>query len=157
LVDVAQDVIVREDDCGTSANAPCSTSASAKKSSNRSTHHRSSCGRISKIPKNRVRRSWHAIKDQRRDRQTNYRRGHQDGQDSFGAELSGARRRLRDDAMAAISRPASVDIGEAVGIIAAQSISEPGTQLYAADLPHGGVATEDITGLPRIEKKLRSA
>ena len=44
-----------------------------------------------------------------------------------------------------------VDIGEAVGIIAAQSIGEPGTQLTMRTFHTGGVAGEDIThGLPRI-------
>ncbi|HEU5107117.1 MAG TPA: DNA-directed RNA polymerase subunit beta', partial [Micromonosporaceae bacterium] len=45
----------------------------------------------------------------------------------------------------------SVDIGEAVGIIAAQSIGEPGTQLTMRTFHTGGVAGEDIThGLPRV-------
>ncbi len=47
----------------------------------------------------------------------------------------------------------NVDIGEAVGIIAAQSIGEPGTQLTLRTFHTGGVATEDIiTGLPRVEE-----
>jgi DNA-directed RNA polymerase subunit beta' len=46
-----------------------------------------------------------------------------------------------------------VDIGEAVGIIAAQSIGEPGTQLTLRTFHTGGVAQEDIiTGLPRVEE-----
>ena len=47
-----------------------------------------------------------------------------------------------------------VNIGEAVGIIAAQSIGEPGTQLTMRTFHTGGVATaDDITqGLPRIEE-----
>ncbi|HUA10235.1 MAG TPA: hypothetical protein VMA98_13290, partial [Candidatus Acidoferrales bacterium] len=45
------------------------------------------------------------------------------------------------------------DIGTAVGIIAAQSIGEPGTQLTLRTFHTGGVATEDIiTGLPRVEE-----
>jgi len=49
----------------------------------------------------------------------------------------------------ASSRP--VDIGTAVGIIAAQSIGEPGTQLTMRTFHTGGVAGEDIThGLPRV-------
>ena len=44
-----------------------------------------------------------------------------------------------------------VDIGEAVGIIAAQSIGEPGTQLTMRTFHTGGVAGDDITqGLPRV-------
>ncbi|MDO4936141.1 MAG: DNA-directed RNA polymerase subunit beta' [Phascolarctobacterium sp.] len=47
-----------------------------------------------------------------------------------------------------------VDVGEAVGIIAAQSIGEPGTQLTMRTFHTGGVAgAEDITqGLPRVEE-----
>ena len=46
-----------------------------------------------------------------------------------------------------------VEIGEAVGIIAAQSIGEPGTQLTMRTFHTGGVAGSDITsGLPRVEE-----
>ena len=46
-----------------------------------------------------------------------------------------------------------VEIGEAVGILAAQSIGEPGTQLTMRTFHTGGVAGEDITrGLPRVEE-----
>src|SRR5690606_3515362 len=46
-----------------------------------------------------------------------------------------------------------VDVGTAVGIIAAQSIGEPGTQLTMRTFHTGGVAGEDITqGLPRVEE-----
>jgi len=46
-----------------------------------------------------------------------------------------------------------VAIGEAVGIIAAQSIGEPGTQLTMRTFHQGGVAGDDITqGLPRVEE-----
>jgi DNA-directed RNA polymerase subunit beta' len=46
-----------------------------------------------------------------------------------------------------------VDVGESVGIIAAQSIGEPGTQLTMRTFHTGGVAGDDITqGLPRVEE-----
>ncbi len=46
-----------------------------------------------------------------------------------------------------------VNVGEAVGIIAAQSIGEPGTQLTMRTFHTGGVAGSDITqGLPRVEE-----
>ncbi|WP_068677173.1 DNA-directed RNA polymerase subunit beta' [Oceanobacillus sp. Castelsardo] len=46
-----------------------------------------------------------------------------------------------------------VEVGEAVGIIAAQSIGEPGTQLTMRTFHTGGVAGNDITqGLPRIQE-----
>ena len=51
----------------------------------------------------------------------------------------------------ATGRP--VQVGEAVGIIAAQSIGEPGTQLTMRTFHTGGVAGDDITqGLPRVEE-----
>ena len=51
----------------------------------------------------------------------------------------------------ASSKP--VNVGEAVGIIAAQSIGEPGTQLTMRTFHTGGVAGADITqGLPRVEE-----
>ena len=47
----------------------------------------------------------------------------------------------------------AVNVGEAVGIIAAQSIGEPGTQLTMRTFHTGGVAGDDITqGLPRVEE-----
>jgi DNA-directed RNA polymerase subunit beta' len=46
-----------------------------------------------------------------------------------------------------------VDVGEAIGIIAAQSIGEPGTQLTMRTFHTGGVAGDDIThGLPRVQE-----
>ena len=51
----------------------------------------------------------------------------------------------------ALGRP--VNSGESVGVIAAQSIGEPGTQLTMRTFHTGGVAGEDITqGLPRVEE-----
>lgn len=53
------------------------------------------------------------------------------------------------------SRP--VNIGTAVGIIAAQSIGEPGTQLTMRTFHSGGVAGADIThGLPRVQELLEA-
>ncbi|MCL1923010.1 MAG: DNA-directed RNA polymerase subunit beta' [Propionibacteriaceae bacterium] len=50
-----------------------------------------------------------------------------------------------------------VDVGEAVGIIAAQSIGEPGTQLTMRTFHTGGVAGDDITqGLPRVVELFES-
>jgi DNA-directed RNA polymerase subunit beta' len=46
-----------------------------------------------------------------------------------------------------------VNVGEAVGIVAAQSIGEPGTQLTMRTFHSGGIAGSDITqGLPRVEE-----
>ncbi len=52
-----------------------------------------------------------------------------------------------------LSRNRPVEIGEAVGVVAAQSIGEPGTQLTMRTFHVGGVAGADIThGLPRVEE-----
>lgn len=52
-----------------------------------------------------------------------------------------------------LSNGTLVNVGEAVGIIAAQSIGEPGTQLTMRTFHAGGVAGDDITqGLPRVEE-----
>ena len=52
-----------------------------------------------------------------------------------------------------LGRNRLVELGEAVGIIAAQAISEPGTQLTLRTFHAGGVAGTDITtGLPRVEE-----
>ncbi|MBQ5459898.1 MAG: hypothetical protein IIT59_05230, partial [Rhodocyclaceae bacterium] len=46
-----------------------------------------------------------------------------------------------------------VSVGEAVGVIAAQSIGEPGTQLTMRTFHTGGVSGNDLTqGLPRVEE-----
>ena len=50
-----------------------------------------------------------------------------------------------------------VEVGEAIGIMAAQSIGEPGTQLTMRTFNSGGVAGDDITqGLPRVEELLEA-
>jgi DNA-directed RNA polymerase subunit beta' len=52
-----------------------------------------------------------------------------------------------------MGRNKKVDLGEAVGIVAAQAIGEPGTQLTMRTFHAGGVAGADITqGLPRVEE-----
>jgi DNA-directed RNA polymerase subunit beta' len=52
-----------------------------------------------------------------------------------------------------LGRNCKIEVGQAVGIIAAQAIGEPGTQLTLRTFHAGGVATVDITtGLPRVEE-----
>jgi DNA-directed RNA polymerase subunit beta' len=52
-----------------------------------------------------------------------------------------------------LGRNVMIELGQAVGIIAAQAIGEPGTQLTLRTFHAGGVATVDITtGLPRVEE-----
>ena len=81
-------------------------------------------------------------------------RGREGRRRSRSARCSSARPRPACAAPATASRwrPArSCDLGDAVGIVAAQSIGEPGTQLTMRTFHTGGVAGADIThGLPRV-------
>ena len=56
-----------------------------------------------------------------------------------------------------LSRHKAVEVGTAVGIIAAQSIGEPGTQLTMRTFHTGGVAGEYITGVPDVKKRKQQA
>ena len=52
-----------------------------------------------------------------------------------------------------LARGGLVEVGTAVGIVAAQSIGEPGTQLTMRTFHHGGVAGEYLTGVAEVKKK----
>ena len=71
---------------------------------------------------------------------------------ALGPQVRGRDRRVPHCATASRSRRATLcDLGDAVGIVAAQSIGEPGTQLTMRTFHTGGVAGADIThGLPRV-------
>jgi DNA-directed RNA polymerase subunit beta' len=67
--------------------------------------------------------------------------GHPEGQDPLGVDLRDQARRLRPSVTAATWREVKqVNVGEAVGVIAAQSIGEPGTQLTMRTFHVGGAA-----------------
>ena len=67
------------------------------------------------------------------------------------AHLRRRARRLRGLLRPSLATGKSIELGEAVGVIAAQSIGEPGTQLTMRTFHTGGVAGKDITGgLPRV-------
>ncbi|MGE5559366.1 MAG: DNA-directed RNA polymerase subunit beta' [Bacillota bacterium] len=155
LVDVAQDVIVREEDCGTKLGIP----ARPIKKGNDVIEH------LADRIKGRV-----ALEDIKHPK--------------TGKLIIGANQEITDDLAVKIqdAEPKEVrirsvltcrarhgvcikcygrnlatgklvDVGEAVGIIAAQSIGEPGTQLTMRTFHTGGVAGDDITqGLPRVEE-----
>jgi len=150
LVDVAQDVIVRESDCGTDEGVEFSLTTDsgevdytlvgrclledAKAPRGRKVHkaageYLASEAEIAELIEAGV------AKVMLRTVMTCHAR-HGVCQACYGWDLASAR---------------PVDIGTAVGIIAAQSIGEPGTQLTMRTFHTGGVAGEDIThGLPRV-------
>ncbi len=156
LVDVAQDVIVREDDCGTSASMTVFDIGVGKE--------------IIEPLYDRIigRRAAEDIKDPAKPRTKIVERDAEINEEiakhiiDAGIKTVKIRSVLNCQARVGVcamcygrnlATGKRVDIGEAVGIIAAQSIGEPGTQLTLRTFHTGGVATEDIiTGLPRIEE-----
>ncbi|KKM12679.1 DNA-directed RNA polymerase subunit beta' [Clostridiales bacterium PH28_bin88] len=155
LVDVAQDVIVREEDCGTNEGI-----------------------RVDEI------REGHEIIERLEERLVGRLTSEDVLHPKTGEVLVGAHQEIKEDVAKAIvaagvrsvkirsvltcktrygvcakcygrnlATGSPVEIGEAVGIIAAQSIGEPGTQLTMRTFHTGGVAGDDITqGLPRVEE-----
>lgn len=159
LVDVAQDVIINEDDCGT--HAGIWLTADTKDRTGESFEERV-LGRVAAsaivnpktgeiiVPAAELitEQAWALMKEAKVDRVF-----------VRSPLVCGARHGLcakcygRD-----LARGGVIRIGEAVGVIAAQSIGEPGTQLTLRTFHTGGVAgAEDITtGLPRIEELFES-
>ncbi|HJP64762.1 MAG TPA: DNA-directed RNA polymerase subunit beta', partial [Actinomycetota bacterium] len=161
LVDVAQEVIVREEDCGTDRGLPVRVGSPTPDGrfelTNRAVLDTRLFGRV-------------LAEDMKAGRTVLVARGTLIGDAEMGEVLSAAaehaiervyvRTPLVCEAIVGVcqacygrnlatGRP--VDIGESVGIIAAQSIGEPGTQLTMRTFHTGGVAGEDIThGLPRV-------
>ncbi|MCB9820724.1 DNA-directed RNA polymerase subunit beta' [Candidatus Nomurabacteria bacterium] len=153
LVDVAQDVVITEDDCGTKQE--------------KLMHEENVSGVI--IPLSKHARGRILQKDVA-DANGNvvFKKGHllskedADQLDDLGIKEVSVRTPLTCDTRYGICRKCYgldlgrnklVEKGEAVGIIAAQAIGEPGTQLTLRTFHAGGVAGVDITqGLPRVEE-----
>jgi DNA-directed RNA polymerase subunit beta' len=155
LVDVAQELIVREDDCGTDRSVPVPI-----------TYETPSGGRVENQHLDTSLYGRVLAEDVKVDRKKVASRGDV-MDDSTAAELVEAgvdvvrvRSATTCEAEYGVCRLCYgwslatgrlVDIGESVGIVAAQSIGEPGTQLTMRTFHTGGVAGEDIThGLPRV-------
>jgi DNA-directed RNA polymerase subunit beta' len=159
LVDVSQDVIIREEDCGTDRAIPMTIGQREQPSGPLTVHQHAET-------------STHArtLADDIRDGDGNLiaQRGVDlnsilvDRMVAAGIENVRVRSVLTCESKLGVcaacygrSLPTgkTVDVGEAVGIIAAQSIGEPGTQLTMRTFHTGGVAGEDITqGLPRVQE-----
>jgi DNA-directed RNA polymerase subunit beta' len=157
LVDVAQEVIIREEDCGSDRGLPVRvnvpTPDGRTETTTRAILDTKLFGRV-------------LAEDVKVDRKMVMPRGtlidDAEGRAVMesGADVVYVRTVLTCDAVVGVCRMCYgrnmatgrlVDIGEAVGIIAAQSIGEPGTQLTMRTFHTGGVAGEDIThGLPRV-------
>jgi DNA-directed RNA polymerase subunit beta' len=154
---VAQEVIVREDDCGSDRGLPVRVNVKTPD------------GRTEPMTKQVLESKLFGrvlAEDAKVERTTIVKRGTLVGDRELRAlmdsdvEMLSVRSALTCDAVVGVCKACYwrnmatgrlVDIGEAVGIIAAQSIGEPGTQLTMRTFHTGGVAGEDIThGLPRV-------
>ncbi len=157
LVDVAQDVIIREEDCGTS-NSITVTDITVGKETIEPLYDRIIGRRAAADLRTDPKRPTTAIV--KRDEEIDEEKAK--AIIDHGISEVKIRSALTCQARYGICSMCygrnlatghKVDIGEAVGIIAAQSIGEPGTQLTLRTFHTGGVATEDIiTGLPRVEE-----
>jgi DNA-directed RNA polymerase subunit beta' len=152
LVDVAQDVIVTEEDCGDTEGTAISRSES--ETIGESYAYRLS-GRVAakaiKLDGKTVVKAGALISPEAADQivasdlETVYIRTALACKTLWGI--------CRNCYGTDLARGRMIELGEPVGVIAAQSIGEPGTQLTMKTFHKGGVAGEDITtGLPRIEE-----
>src|ERR1022692_667277 len=162
LVDVAQDVIVREEDCGTDRSLPMRIADR--------TGEATGPGSLRKLPNIENTGTGRTLAEEVTDT---------DGRvlGTIGVDLTESQieemvaagvESVRTNSVLvcqakvgvcakcygrSLATGKRVDVGEAVGIIAAQSIGEPGTQLTMRTFHTGGVAGLDIThGLPRIQE-----
>ncbi len=155
LVDVAQEVIIREDDCGTDKGMMLEVTREGPE------------GDRVPLPNLETRLLGRILAEDVRVNRSKIASAGDELTDELiqtlgdaGVEEISARSVLTCDAVYGVCRLCYgrslatgrlVEIGESVGIIAAQSIGEPGTQLTMRTFHTGGVAGEDIThGLPRV-------
>jgi DNA-directed RNA polymerase subunit beta' len=156
LVDVSQELIVREDDCGTDRSVPVPVTFATPRGTREPNAHldTSVYGRVLAEDvkggdKKKIASKGDEIDDALAERLV-----------EAGVEAIRVRSATTCEAEYGVCRLCYgwslatgrlVDIGESVGIVAAQSIGEPGTQLTMRTFHTGGVAGEDIThGLPRV-------
>jgi DNA-directed RNA polymerase subunit beta' len=172
LIDVAQDIIVRIDDCGTnqfSRVGPCAQGGDIKvplwerlagRFSAQEIEYEDASGNLIVHPRNTM------IEDEEAQAIDKYLMRNIVRQSSNARKVQFPKIKVRS--VLACEAPQGVcatcygrnlasgqlvEIGETVGIIAAQSIGEPGTQLTLRTFHTGGVAQEDIIqGLPRVEE-----
>ena len=160
LVDVAQDVITREDDCGTEEGSWITRTESVEIAGNEEgAFGRRLVGRLAAAPIVDPRSKGKVVIVERNDQITEEKAA---ALDEAGIDEVLVRSPLTCEARYGVCRLCYgrnlatgflVASGEAVGIIAAQSIGEPGTQLTMRTFHTGGVAGLDITaGLPRVEE-----
>ena len=156
LVDVTQDLVVTEDDCGTTQRRG-DEGADRRRRSGRVAARAHSRPRVLRPTSYNPESGENAVRSRHPARRRRGRRdrsaGHRRSQGAHAAHLRDALRLVRASATAAISAAAcSVNVGEAVGVIAAQSIGEPGTQLTMRTFHIGGAASRTAVA-SQVESK----
>jgi DNA-directed RNA polymerase subunit beta' len=157
LVDVAQEVIIREEDCETDRSIPVLVNVPRPDGSVVKHQHVETAlfGRVLsedvKVGGKKIASAGDVLDDEATERVI-----------ESGVEQARVRSVITCEAEIGVCAKCygrslasgrMVEIGEAVGIVAAQSIGEPGTQLTMRTFHTGGVAGEDIThGLPRVQE-----
>jgi len=156
LVDVAQDVIIREPDCGTEDHIELGVFKDGGEPND------GLVGRVAALPIKTKRGRMLAEQGAEigRAELADMAEAFADDHEKGNATTAAVRSVLKCEAQSgvcqacygrAMATGALAQIGDAVGIIAAQSIGEPGTQLTMRTFHTGGVAGADIThGLPRV-------
>ncbi len=155
LVDVSQDVIIREEDCGTTKGMVVSAIVDGKEE-------------IEPLKDRLLGRYTHEDVCHPETGEVIVAKGVLMGDDEVAKILDAGVKQVCIRSILTCKSPVGVcahcyganlatgdpvPVGEAVGIIAAQSIGEPGTQLTMRTFHSGGVAGDDITqGLPRVEE-----
>jgi DNA-directed RNA polymerase subunit beta' len=158
LVDVSQDVIIREEDCGTDRAIPMQIGQRDADGTLRVHEHSETGAHGRTVADDMTDAAGTVIVPRGADLNSI----HVDRLVAAGVDSLRVRSVLTCESKLGVcaacygrSLPTgkTVDVGEAVGIIAAQSIGEPGTQLTMRTFHTGGVAGEDITqGLPRVQE-----
>ncbi len=158
LVDVSQDVIVREDDCGTERGITTTIAERQSDGSLIRDAHVETSTYARTLAADAIDESGNVIVE----------RGHDLGDPAIDALLAAGITNVKVRSVLTCTTGTGVcatcygrsmatgklvDIGEAVGIVAAQSIGEPGTQLTMRTFKQEGGVGEDITGgLPRVQE-----
>ncbi len=166
LVDVAQDVIVKIEDCGTQQGLTIEWLDTEGKEINADDFRAKATGRVLAAPVYHP-ETGELIAD-RGDELSDNVELEDGGVRDIVAEVIEARQEVKVRSVMTcesvhgvcqlcygrnLATGKIVELGEAVGIVAAQSIGEPGTQLTMRTFHTGGVARADITtGLPRVEE-----
>ncbi|MGE5830001.1 MAG: DNA-directed RNA polymerase subunit beta', partial [Micromonosporaceae bacterium] len=159
LVDVSQDVIIREDDCATDRGITMTVAQRATEADALAAHEHAETSVFGRtVAEDVLGPKGEVLAERGNDLNSIV----VDAMVAAGVETVRVRSVLTCESKLGVcaacygrSLPTGklVDVGEAVGIIAAQSIGEPGTQLTMRTFHTGGVAGEDITqGLPRVQE-----